>query len=216
MKPIKMLGLAALAALMAMAFVGASSASAELPTVLCKVDELPCKEANWIKHVHEETLSGSPAVLLNSVGNVLCTVLFLGDVLSPYLDEPGGATWLVIHGKFTYEGCVRHKSGGGTENCTVKEVSTDVLIEVLKLKAETAEVKGKGEVNVKCGLFINCTYNGEGLKGEAKGPLLSSEKNGSVSISEQTTNKVGGGLCPETAKLDITTTPLPDPVYISS
>jgi hypothetical protein len=195
-KSLKMLGLAALAALMAMALVGASSAMAE-STGLCSVDQEPCEEKNEITHVHETTLAGEKATLLSSAGNVTCTVLFLGDTI------PTTATPLIIEGKFTYTECERSGS-----SCEVKEENGPVEIEVLKEGHETAKVTGKGEVNVHCGFFINCTYNGEGLKGTAKGPLLSTETNGEVSLSEQTTKKVKGSLCPETAKLDITTTPL--------
>jgi hypothetical protein len=59
--------------------------------------------------------------------------------------------------------------------------------------------------------FINCTYDGEGLEGMAKGPLNEAEgsktPNGSVVISKQKTHIVSGS-CPEEAFLDITTTPL--------
>ena len=67
MKSIKLFGLAALAAMMAMAFIGASSAMAET-TQLCKVDEPLCAAGN-VAHIHETTLSGKPAVLLSSAAN---------------------------------------------------------------------------------------------------------------------------------------------------
>jgi hypothetical protein len=200
-KSIKMLGLAAFAALMAMAFLGASSAMAG-NTQLCKADETPCAAANVISHVHEQTVSGAPATLLSSLGNVTCNALFLGDTLG--LGAP-----LVIHGNFTYTGCLRNGNA-----CTVTEVSTSSLIEVLRTGVETVAVEGSGEVNVHCGLFINCTFNGQELVGAGKGPLLVSP-NGEVSLSEQVTHHVGGGICPETGKLDIRTTPL-TAVYIST
>jgi hypothetical protein len=204
MKSIKMIGLAAFAALLVVALVGASSAMAE-NTQLCKADETPCAAGNVVSHVHEQTLTGAPATLLSSLGNVLCTALFLGDTLG--LGAP-----LVIHGHFTYSNCVRHKAAGGTENCTVSEVSTDSLINVLRIEHEGAQVTGTGKVNVHCGPFINCTYNGTGLVGTATGPLLSSFENGDVTISGQTTTKESG-LCPETGLLDISTMPL-EKVYI--
>ena len=183
-----MLGLAALAALLAMAFVGASSAMAG-NTQLCSSEA--CGTA--VTHVHETTLSGAKATLLSSVINVTCDVLFLGDTL-------GEGAPLVIHGNFTYTNC---NSG----NCTVAEESADSLIEVLRTGHETSSVTGEGEVNVHCGFFINCTYNGEGLESTGKGPLLSSETNGEVSLSGQETSRVSG-FCPESAFLDIRTTPL--------
>jgi hypothetical protein len=200
----KILGLAALAALTATALVGASSAMAE-NTQLCKADESPCVAGNVITHVHEETLTGVPATLLSSLGNLLCTVLFLGDSLG--LGAP-----LIIHGHFTYSNCVRDKFGGGTENCTVSEVSTDTLLNILRLSHESADVTGAGKFNIHCGVFLNCTYNRTGLVATATGPLLSSFKNGDVILSGQTTTKESG-LCPETGLLDISTMPL-EPIHI--
>jgi hypothetical protein len=197
-----MIGLVAAAALMAMAFVGATSAMAE-HTELCKADESLCAAGNVITHVHEETLTGAKAKLLTSIATVECKALFLGDSLG--LGSP-----LIIHGHFTYTECKR-----GTENCTATETSTDSLIEILKEGHETAKVTGNGTVNVHCGFVINCTYDGEGLKGTAKGPLLASSENGEVTLSEQTTHKVGGTFCPETGKLDIATMPL-EKVYLST
>ena len=107
-----------------------------------------------------------------------------------------------------------HKIFGGTEKCEVKEVSAKALIEVSRKAHESAEVKGTAEVNVHCGSFINCTYNGVGLKGTATGPLLSSFENGDVKLLKQKTTSTGGGLCPEVGELDIETMPL-EKVYIS-
>jgi hypothetical protein len=205
MKSIKMLGFATFAVLMAIALLGTSSAMAET-TQLCKVDQGPCEAGNVVSHIHEQTLTGSPSTLLSSLGSVLCAALFLGDSL-------GAGAPLVIHGHFTYSNCVRDKTGGGTENCTASEVSTDSLINLLKLSTETADVTVAGKVNVHCGIFINCTYNGTGLAGTTKGPLIASSENGEVTFSEQTLSKESG-LCPETGKLDLTTTPL-EAIYIS-
>jgi hypothetical protein len=194
MKPIKTLGLAAFTALMAMAFLGASSAMAG-NTQLCKADEDPCAAGNVIAHIHEETVAGAPATVLTSIGNITCNALFLGLTLG--LGAP-----LVIHGNFTYTGCLRNGNA-----CTVTEVSTSTLINVLKTAAETASSTLEFEINVHCGLFINCTYNGEGLVGTTKGPLLAAP-NGESFINGQNLLHVGGGICPETGKLDIRTTPL--------
>jgi len=203
-KLIKMFGLAAMAALMAMAFVGAGSAMAE-STALCTT--MPgsgahevCPAGNLVAHVHEANLEGNPAVLLSSA-TVKCDVLFLGDVTSANnLGNP-----LVISGKFTYTNC----------SCgSVEETSASSTIKVLKLGHELADVTGEGKVHVNC-IGINCEYTGEGLLGHALGPLLSEETNGEVRVEEQETKKVAGGfLCPKTAKLDILTTPL-SPTYIT-
>jgi hypothetical protein len=194
-KLLKLFGLAALAALMAMAFVGAGSAMATGSTALCKdmpdVEDGVCDDP--ITHVHETTLSGAKAKLLSSAINVECDVLFLGNALLG-----------LIIGKFTYTNC--------NSKCFVTQEGT-VTISALRLSHETADVTGEGQVHVACGSLIDCKYNGRGLVGTGKGPLLSTHLNGEVALSEQTTNRVGGAFCPSTAKLDITTTPL-ELVYI--
>jgi hypothetical protein len=193
MKSIKTLGLAAFAALMAMASLGASSAIAG-NTELCMADESPCAAGNAIAHVHEETVAGAPVTMLTSLGNITANALFLGLTLG--LGAP-----LVIHGNFTYTGALRNGNA-----CTITEVSASALIEVLRTAAETATITPEFEINVHCGPFINCTYNGGG-QGTAKGPLLAAP-NGESSTSEAVMHHVGGGICPETFKLDIRMTPL--------
>ncbi len=195
MKSIKMLGLAALAALMAMAFVGASSAMAET-TALCHEDAAGCIA---LQHVHETTLTGHKAVLETSILTVECDVLFLGDTLT------GSGLPLKIHGTFTYTNC---------GSCTATEENGPAEIKVTKTGHETGTVVGEGLVHVSCS-GLNCRYNGVGLSGTAKGPLLSTETNGEVSLVNQSTNKESGLFCPSTSKLTITTTPL-DKIYLRS
>jgi hypothetical protein len=192
MRSLKMFGLAALAALIAMAFIGASSAMAE-STSLCTADENPCAEKNQIASVHE--VSVGKATLLTNAINVECNVLFSGTI-GTTLANP-----LVVTGNFAYSSC--------NSGCVVSEESAHSTIKVLKTGHETAEVTGEGLVHVNCSGFIECSFNGAGLKGTAKGPLLASQKNGEVSISAQAVAKEAGGfLCPKSATLDIVTTPL--------
>jgi hypothetical protein len=190
-KPIKMFGLAVLAALMAMAFVGAGSAMAET-TALCTEDlgtefSQTCGSAA-VTSVHETSVG--KAKLLASP-EVQCDVLFSSTAVGA---EGSPQT---IEGHFSYTNC----------GCTVKEVAgTTAKIEVLKEGHETAKVTGEAEINVNC-FGISCTYNGEGLKGTAKGPLLSTQTNGEVTLSEQEVTG-SGFFCPSKGKLDITTTAL--------
>jgi hypothetical protein len=194
-KLLKMFGLAALAALMAMAFAGTGSAMAE-STALCLDDpqRTACPD-DIVRNVHDTTVS--KAKLLSSLINVECDVLFSGEVLSELAtNEP-----LLIDGRFTYSNC--------NSGCTVTQEGTGntATTSVLRTGHETAEVTYEFQTHVKCGAFIDCIYNGEGMLGTAKGPLLASHLNGEITFSEQTMNKVGGLFCPKTTKLDITTTP---------
>ena len=206
-----MLGLAALAALMAMALVGTNSAMAE-NTALCKVmngsgSDETCPAGQLASHVHEETLASEPAKLLTSILTIVCATLFLGDVTTTgLLGNP-----LTILGKFTYSSC--------TTGCEATEVSTHTVLTVLKVGHELAEVKaatgaGLAEVLVKCGKVLHCVYNGEGLVGHGLGPLLSTHANGDVIVTKQPVKHVSGTLCPATSELDITTTPL-EALYIT-
>ncbi len=193
MKIIKMLGLAALAALMAMALVGVSSAMATT-TALCEAEEATC--AAPVEHVHEESVGH--ALLKSSFATVECEVLFLGDALNGGLGNP-----LLIHGAFAYT-CLN--------NCTATEENAPATIEVLKTGTEEAAVTGEGLVHVVCGL--NCVYNGVGLEGTGLGALKAANEKGEVTIKERLIKKESGIFCPSTSKLTIMTAPL-EPLFIS-
>jgi len=202
MEQCKALGGGIAGALVVLALAIAPAAMAE-NTQLCQSDESPCAAENVITAVHE--VGVGEAELLSSAGTVECLVLFEGTSLG--LGAP-----LIIHGHFKYGTDVTSTHGChlGGASCTVKELSSSALIEVLNEGHETAAVTGAGEIEVNCGKILICVYNGTGLKGTAKGPLLSSASNlnGEISLQEQAVNRVKGIFCPATAKLDITTTPL--------
>jgi hypothetical protein len=230
MRLIKMLGIAALTALTAMALVGASSAMASESTQLCKVDrDVGGKTetcASPVTHVHfTDPLALLHAESFGLLVDILCEALFLSAT------APNGVLGLgtaplpqVIHGSFTYSGphgvggpCINMKSGGGTENCqSVKEVGTPGgLLSVLREGLELATVTGtEFEVLVECA-GLHCIYKAEGLKGHALGPLLfKPETNGNVTITNQPVQKVSGFLCPTTSNLTTTQVPL-EKIYLA-
>jgi hypothetical protein len=189
MRLIKMFGFAALVAIAAMALVGATSAMAE-STAICEGSDpggstCPGSEAS---HLHFATSSSEPALILSSIVNVACQVLYLGNTLG--LGAP-----LIIHGNFTYSKC-ETESGGA---CTATELSSSALIEFLKNGSEKAEVTYNAEVLVECGALIHCVYNGAGQKWVGVGSLGTDN----MSETKTTLNKVSGFLCPKTASLDI-------------
>jgi hypothetical protein len=113
-----MFGFAVMATLMAMAFAGAGSAMAE-STALCEVDpgtgpHEVCPVGQLATHEH----STGKITVLNSVLNVTCSFLFLGDPLSEL------AAPLVVHGNFSYSGC--------TGKCTVTEENAPAELRHLK------------------------------------------------------------------------------------
>jgi hypothetical protein len=198
--PLKMFGLAALAALMAMAFASASSAMAE-STKLCTGDPTGSGCGSAVTHVHETTLAGAKAKLLFSIETVECDVLFLGDTQN----GPLAGSWLLIEGNFTYSNC---------GSCTVEEVGVGSFLELLKEGHETATVvEGLAEIHVSCP-GLNAFYIGSGLL-TAKGPLLSSETNGQISGAKRELSKTKGLFGSPSGELDITTTPL-SATYIGS
>jgi len=202
MRLIKMFGLAAIAAVMAMAFLGASSAMAT-NTALCKVDVITnineeCPLANRIHHVHAVSVSatgvqGLSAKLLTPVVTVECEALFLGDVTSPNdLGNP-----LTIAGNFTYPTC--------NAGCKATQISAGATVSVLKTAQELATVTGQAEILVQCGEILHCVYNGTGLTGHGLGGLSTGAtfgEKGHITFTNAAVNKVKGLLCPASASLD--------------
>jgi hypothetical protein len=188
MNPIKMLCLAALAALMATAFAGASSAVAE-PTALCSNDVK--EECTEITHVHETSIG--QAVLESELMTIECNALFLGDTVE------GSAAPLIIKGTYTYSSC--------SDSCTVKEENGPAEIKILRTGTELGTVTGKGLLHITCP-FINCSYSGKGLEGHALGGLSAANEKGEISFVEQKATKEAGALCPSEVFLSIKTEPL--------
>src|SRR5690349_2289170 len=184
-----MFGLAALAALMAMAFVGAPAAMAE-STAFCKVDpgegpEEVCPAGKLITHLHAETVAEFPAVVLTTVGNVVCSVLYLADTTAEL------ASPLVLEGTFTYSSC--------TSGCSITEENGPSEITLLKLGHEKADAKLEILMHVKCSTGINCNYLGNGMKGVFKGALLPFINGEDEFGSSELTKEAGGFLCPKQA-----------------
>ena len=189
MKSIKTLGLVAIAAMTAMAIVGASSATAG-KTQLCKTDTTPCSSP--ATSVHEVSIG--KAVLESELPTIECNVLFSSTSVG------GAGAPQIIEGTFTYSSC--------NNFCSVKEENGPAEIKALRTGTELAAITGEGLVRVTCP-FINCAYNGVGLEGHAKGALIATNGKGEISIEGQETNKEAGGeICPPEAFLTITTASL--------
>jgi hypothetical protein len=192
--------MAAAAASLLVAFVGATSASA---TSLCNADEETCAAANQPTSVHEASVG--KAKLLTSIGTVECDALFSSTKVGL-----GGGTVQAVTGNLTYSSCTL-----GGSSCTATEENSPTELKVERTGAETSKVTGEGLVHVKCGTSLDCSYTGTGLEGTGKGPLISTQKNGEVTLSERkTTKEAGGFLCPKESKLDLTTSPL-SAIYIA-
>jgi hypothetical protein len=187
MKHLKILGLAAVAAAALMAFVGASTASAD---VLCTTNNTPVCAKGWvITELHATLKTGTKAVL-----------------------ESGG-TSLIECSESTVKGTVEHQSHTvepegpitaltwGTCNHTADTIKTG------RLKVETFEPEpGKivhtvtateSEVTTFI-LGLTCTY------GPGAGPIslgdLTQGAPAVIDVSTTVNKTAGGGLCPGTAR----------------
>jgi hypothetical protein len=157
-----MLGLTALSALSAMAFVGVTSAMAETEAeqkkvVVCSVLENPCQTAHHLGTgtiLHGQLAAGTTAQLLGPT-NVTCTASTTLGVINE----------LLAHGEITalgFSGCTEEEG----KACTTTTEHLNYLVRgELKsggggyelLVTEKAGA-GRPEVKVKCGSFLECSY----------------------------------------------------------
>ena len=173
MRLMKMLGFVAIAALAAMAFLGASSASATFNSVLCKKLEHVCEDPLENKTFHltltQEGTGGIWVVHgLSPLLNILClSVLLLGEGLK----LATAPNQYEIHlSKLDLSNCGTNSTH---TNCEVKSLVLPVLTDLLTEQLEDGTGSGKGrllflngEKLVKCNIpligEIDCIYEGKG------------------------------------------------------
>jgi len=203
MRFIKMLGLAALATMIAMAFVGASSAMAapEHPEiVLCEKSELVCGVENWHPNPTELHMEGktAPTKLLSSIGTVECQLVLSRITLLNKLAKLIEGHLLELKIEQCNLGstkCTVTVNGLGGLSFTPDEEKLKAIVELIELEGKTTNF------TVKCGFLINCTY---GAGPETKLLAETDEAGHLLLLANATPLKVAGGFCPETAKWDAT------------
>jgi hypothetical protein len=209
MKLTKSFGLGALTALVAMALVGASSASAT-STALCAVHEDPCSGENQVETLHGTLTSGTVFRILNSIADVLCL-----NVLSEVeVAELGNPLVLTSIGG-SYQNCGTNSSHS---NCSIIPEGGSPVSNLLKtglnLGVLTAE---SGTVRVECTIFgfikIDCVYESPGLENEVEG--ASGDHGMVTSENDPASLKEGSGVCPGESFTDYLLEPLED-VYLVS
>lgn len=186
MKYLKMLGLAAVAAMAVMAFVGAGTASAD---ELCTKNENPCATANKITTIHATLTAGKTAILETTEGTVLdtCTegtihavVSTQGTGVDPITGTIDALTW-----------------GSGTTPCTftTDTIKTGTLTATNSGTGTNGNVTGIGnEVTVNTGLFGSCVFTtGTGTK-------LGTITGGTNKLAINTVVTKVSGLCPSSAR----------------
>jgi hypothetical protein len=203
MRFIKTLGLAAMAAMVAMAFVGASTASASSEQiVLCKVAELECKNP----YPNPTTLygHGEKPLALTSIGTIECENSTAEVTLLNQLSERPTGHILT----FTLEGNCKLGStkcavtvielGGASAVHGSNPLEAIVTAEPLILEVEGKKVEMHTSANIKCGFFVNCTYTLDGIEA-----AVTSNEAGEVTMEAKETNMTKSkGICPEIAKMD--------------
>jgi hypothetical protein len=188
-----MFGLAALAAVAAMAFVGASSAMASGSTALCNNTSEPCNSV-FTGHVEAKNVG---TVELLGVANVKCTASkILGEALG--LGAP-----LIIHvSELTFTSC----------SCPVSVIDKTGLIEGLWTAADTAGGTASGfEVLVEC-IGVHCIFGGVATGAVAKGGAPAT-----ITAKEVELKRLAGGFfCGSKAFWDATyQVVLPNPIHIA-
>jgi hypothetical protein len=171
-RTIKLIGLAAIAAISAMAFVGVSSAMAG-STLLCENNtaalEPTLAECGEVKEIHSTTVKfennawvAGKAKLLGS-STIECNILVKGTRTSGALTA-GAAEF---EAELIYTSC--------NFGCTVTDSSTggnpQGTILVLKTAKELASVTGDNfMIYLKCPFIYKCHYNASGLTGHGLQP----------------------------------------------
>ena len=190
MKYVKILGLAALAAMAVMAFVGAGTASA---TTLCKTSGSPeagCGAGKGEINAETDNIVGTStnAKLTSPIANVVCNH-------SETEIDPASSTGSPILGsitKLTFTGECRTE-GGTACTVTVKNIPYEAELEGTTLTAKDAVGAG---AKVVCGFLINCEF----LANEAK--LTITNGSPTTATASKVVLKRNGGICPETAEWD--------------
>jgi hypothetical protein len=179
MKPIKMFGLALIAAVAATALIGASSALAAESTALCKVSTSPCPEKSIYPSgtVVKTQLLHQTASSAENLKNVSPSLLLgPGEVVEVRCWESSASgkttTGLVKEGPvqgtletLSFSHCF-HKSG---VSCTVT-INKLGSLTLQKTGVNVGEAKVNGvKATVVCGIVFECVYKTEELPLSAKG-----------------------------------------------
>lgn len=154
MKYVKMLGLAAVAAMALAAFAGAGTASA---TELCSTNTSPCSGTKYLSgtKVAASLKTGTTAVLTAGFGSVSCTKSSMAGSTS----TNGSATETVKGSitSLTFEGC----TGPFGESCTnPKAEGLPYAAEIHATGGGNGTLTVSGaKVVVECGFTVNCRFS---------------------------------------------------------
>ena len=180
------------------------------PVTLCDVHQDPCEEANAVSSVHLQLVPETVWLLKNSIGNVSCS-----EVLNDATVGESGGYQPIESISLTFSGCSVEEGG---PSCTVssdasKESPNELRLERSDLNFGELRMIS-GEISIKCGILISCTYDVEGLLFEAQGAEEGSH--GVMSIEENSLEKSSGFLCPKSAEISSESLESSEDVYLVS
>ena len=199
MKLIKMFGLAAVAAIAAMAFIGAGTASAEL----CTANEEPCAAGNVLPNNSEikSSLETGTKAILKGALEIECSVSTVNgkstqagnnDPVSGLIEA---ATWTTC-----------------SPNCTVKAEALNWTSSIKRTGDKTGTLTvSNPKVKITC-LFISCTFTAVG--GTVTLDVEDTEATGGkpkvIAVNEPLTSGCGAGSWTATYRVEP-----PNPLYFS-
>jgi hypothetical protein len=191
MKPLKLLGLALVAALAAMALAGTTSVSAK--AILCSTNTNPCtgtKYGTGTKFIGN-LKAGTVSTLTTSIGNVVCKKSTIR----------GATTNAEGHGELTsltFTECAL-----GSTTCEVKAVNLNYTVTFIPTGGGNGDLTitpkaggGNPGASVVCGSFINCTFSSSHIVLRLIGG------NPAILIAQEVELSRSGGLCPSISKWD--------------
>jgi hypothetical protein len=208
MKHVKMLGLAAVAALGLMAFIGAGTASA---TELCSTNTSPCTGVMYTENtpVSAQLKAGTVATLTNPISNVICQKSTTAGKTTNT-----GAKGTAVTGTITSLGFTECKTASGVA-CTVKTVNIPYKASITATGSGngtltvTSDGTGNPGATVECALVINCTFT------TASASLGVTGGNPAIAKANAIVLTQSGITCPSEAKWDAEYEVLePKPLFI--
>ena len=198
MKQVKMLGLAAVAALGLMAMLGAGTASA---TELCSANASPCEAPNTMyasgTAVSAQLKAGTVANLTNPISNVTCK-----KSTTTGKTTNTGAKGVAVTGTtetLTFTEC----ETAGAVKCTVETVNLPYTDSITAnglgggTLTVTKDLSGDPGAKVVCGLVINCTFTtADASLGVTGGNPMAFAKANAITLTQN------GVTCPSEAHWD--------------
>jgi hypothetical protein len=201
MKYVKMLGLAAVAAMALTALVGAGTASAG--TVACTSNTSPCA-TEYTGAIESSLKTGTAAVLTNSLDKVTCTESSMNGKITVATNASGNSTGEIT--AVTFSGCTDQNGASCTATAGnlawhAEATATEISGKPNGNGKMTVKSGGSGnpQATVVCGSgnFLNCTFGVESATVDVIGGSQAT-----IKTTELTMTKISGFLCPKEAKWD--------------